>query len=135
LVVHPARVRGSVLPGLLPRIGFIVAIGVVAVEVHHGSGVKLAPIAHTILGVALGLLLVFRTNASYDRYWEGRRLLGVLVNRSRDLARQLVAFLARAGLVEDVDEDAAVGAEDLGVLSVVVRTFLDGHAVAPVCPA
>jgi putative membrane protein len=94
------RVRGSVLPGLLPRIGFIVAIGAVAVEVHHGSGLKLAPIAHTILGVALGLLLVFRTNASYDRYWEGRRLLGVLVNRSRDIARQLVAFLAGDGEAE-----------------------------------
>jgi putative membrane protein len=46
-----------------------------------------------MIGVALGLLLVFRTNASFDRWWEGRKLLGGIVNRTRDLARQLVAFV------------------------------------------
>jgi ion channel-forming bestrophin family protein len=43
--------------------------------------------------VALGLLLVFRTNASYDRYWEGRRLLGGIVNRSRNLVRQATNYI------------------------------------------
>jgi putative membrane protein len=50
-------------------------------------------VAHTMIGVALGLLLVFRTNASFDRWWEGRKLLGGIVNRTRDLARQLHAFV------------------------------------------
>jgi putative membrane protein len=40
---------------------------------------------------------VFRTNASYDRYWEGRRLVGAMVNRSRDLARQVAAYVEDAG--------------------------------------
>lgn len=40
---------------------------------------------HTLLGLVLGLLLVFRTNTAYDRWWEGRKLWGQLVNDSRNL--------------------------------------------------
>src|SRR5262245_48426562 len=38
------------------------------------------------LGLVLGMLLAFRTNTSYDRWWEGRRLWGQLVNDIRNLA-------------------------------------------------
>jgi hypothetical protein len=38
---------------------------------------------------ALSLLLVFRTNSSYDRWWEARKLWGGVVNRSRDIVRQV----------------------------------------------
>jgi putative membrane protein len=48
---------------------------------------------HTLLGVVLGLVLVFRTNTAYERWWEGRKLLGALVNSSRNLAIKLDAFL------------------------------------------
>lgn len=41
---------------------------------------------HAVLGLVLGTLLVFRTNTSYDRWWEGRKLWGQLVNDSRNLA-------------------------------------------------
>jgi putative membrane protein len=41
---------------------------------------------HGILGLVLGTLLVFRTNTSYDRWWEGRKLWGQLINDSRNLA-------------------------------------------------
>src|SRR5437773_7468807 len=41
---------------------------------------------HGVLGLILGTLLVFRTNTSYDRWWEGRKLWGQLVNDSRNLA-------------------------------------------------
>lgn len=51
----------------------------------------------TLTSFALSLLLVFRTNASYGRFAEARQLWGLLLNRSRDLSRQAVAFLpARA---------------------------------------
>jgi putative membrane protein len=53
--------------------------------------VPLGPSFLSILGIILGLLLVFRTNTSYDRWWEGRRLWGQLVNVSRGLAHQLDA--------------------------------------------
>jgi len=87
------QVRGSVVPRHLLRIAIAAAIGVVAVLLLEHRGVKIPTLAHTLVGVALGLLLVFRTNASYDRYWEGRRLIGLIVNRSRDLARQVAAYL------------------------------------------
>lgn len=47
----------------------------------------------SLLGVALGIFLGFRNNAAYDRYWEGRRLWGLLVNTSRSFARNVIAFL------------------------------------------
>ncbi len=53
--------------------------------------VPLGPSFLSILGIILGLLLVFRTNTAYDRWWEGRRLWGQLVNVSRGTARQLAA--------------------------------------------
>ncbi len=48
---------------------------------------------HSILGVILGLFLVLRTNTAYDRWWEGRKLWGKLVNDTRQLAIKLNAFL------------------------------------------
>ncbi|KAJ3027966.1 hypothetical protein HDV00_010711 [Rhizophlyctis rosea] len=41
----------------------------------------------TILGVVMSLLLAFRTNTAYDRYWEGRRLWGTLLTQTRNLQR------------------------------------------------
>jgi putative membrane protein len=55
--------------------------------------VPLGPTMLSLLGIILGLLLVFRTNTAYDRWWEGRKLWGQLVNVSRALARQLDALL------------------------------------------
>lgn len=53
---------------------------------------------HTLVGAVLGLLLVFRTNSSYDRFWEGRKLWGGIVNDSRNLGR-----LASTLLREDTE--------------------------------
>jgi ion channel-forming bestrophin family protein len=50
-------------------------------------------IVHTLLGLVISLLLVFRTNTAYDRWWEGRKLWGSLVNNSRNLALRLNAIL------------------------------------------
>lgn len=48
---------------------------------------------HSLLGIVLGLFLVFRTDSAYDRWWEGRKIWGNLVNDSRDLAFKLNSFL------------------------------------------
>lgn len=45
--------------------------------------------------VILGLLLVFRTNSAYERWWEGRKLWGQLVNESRNMCLK-VKILAEA---------------------------------------
>jgi ion channel-forming bestrophin family protein len=48
---------------------------------------------HSLLGIVLGLFLVFRTNSAYDRWWEGRRLWGALVNSTRNMALKVNACL------------------------------------------
>lgn len=48
--------------------------------------VKNIGMMHSLLGFVISMLLVFRTNTSYDRWWEGRRLLGGLTNVSRNFA-------------------------------------------------
>lgn len=98
--------RGSVAPNLVGRVGIAVVLGLLAVWAHGHSDVAIPPLAHTLIGVALGLLLVFRTNASYGRYVEARELLGRLNNASRDLARQVATYVEphpeRAELHRDV---------------------------------
>jgi len=57
------------------------------------SHVKNISIMHTMLGFVISLLLVFRTNTAYDRWWEGRRMWGALVNNSRNMALKLAVML------------------------------------------
>lgn len=57
---------------------------------HH---LKNIPLMHSLLGFAISMLLVFRTNTAYDRWWEGRKLWGGLVNNSRNLAIKINTFL------------------------------------------
>jgi ion channel-forming bestrophin family protein len=47
----------------------------------------------SLLGIVLSILLVFRTNTAYDRWWEGRKQWGSLVNNTRTLATMLQACL------------------------------------------
>jgi putative membrane protein len=47
----------------------------------------------SLLGIVLSILLVFRTNTAYDRWWEGRKQWGSLVNNTRTLASLLQASL------------------------------------------
>lgn len=50
---------------------------------------------HSLLGIVLGLFLVFRTNSAYDRWWEGRKLWGSMVNSTRNLALKLNGYISR----------------------------------------
>lgn len=56
---------------------------------------KSISIIHTLLGFVISLLLVFRTNTAYDRWWEGRKVWGALVNNSRNLALKLNALISK----------------------------------------
>lgn len=50
----------------------------------------------SVLGFVMSLLLVFRTNSAYDRWWEGRKLWGSLVNCSRNFALKTDALMGEA---------------------------------------
>ena len=56
----------------------------------------------TTVGGALFFLMVFRTNASYDRWWEGRKRWGMVINRTRDFARQTCTFVDEFYLTDNL---------------------------------
>lgn len=58
-------------------------------QLSKSSYVTNVGMMHSLLGFVLSLLLVFRTNTAYDRWWEGRKLLGSLTNVSRNLAMKI----------------------------------------------
>lgn len=62
-------------------------------KLADNSYVKNITIMHGMLGFVISLLLVFRTNTAYDRWWEGRKMWGSLVNNSRNFAIKLSAML------------------------------------------
>lgn len=55
---------------------------------------------HSLLGIVLGLFLVFRTNSAYDRWWEGRRLWGGIVNSTRNFALKINAYISKGNFDE-----------------------------------
>ncbi len=85
---------------LLPMMIFIGLysgiIGYLEIEywkLSEKSHVKNITMMHGMLGFVISLLLAYRTNTAYDRWWEGRKLWGSLVNNSRNLAIKLSAIL------------------------------------------
>jgi putative membrane protein len=83
--------KGSVLPRLLPRL-FILFLYTIAVVYFRDSLLEyhlyINPAIFTLFGIALAIFLGFRNTVSYDRFWEGRKLWGALLNDTRSLARQ-----------------------------------------------
>lgn len=83
--------KGSVLPQLLPRLGLLIIYSGVLVYFRDflmQYHLHINPAIFTVFGIALALFLGFRNNVSYDRFWEGRKLWGTLLNDTRSLARQ-----------------------------------------------
>jgi putative membrane protein len=73
----------------------VYTLAVTYVELHYQEqlGFKSTTSIHSLLGFVIGLLLVFRTNTAYDRWWEGRKQWGALVNNSRNLAIKINAIV------------------------------------------
>ncbi|WP_224247173.1 bestrophin family protein [Hyalangium gracile] len=91
---HFFDLKGSMVREIVGRmlVSTVWAVGVVAFH-RYVRPVDIPSTVHGLVGVALGLLLVFRTNSSYDRFWEGRKLWGGIVNETRNLARAAGVFL------------------------------------------
>jgi putative membrane protein len=94
---HLFDVKGSMVREIMGRVLTCVAWSVLVVLLYQLSFMRWIAIpstVHSLVGVALGLLLVFRTNAAYDRFWEGRKLWGSITNESRNLGRMASVLLA-----------------------------------------
>ncbi|MFO0952496.1 MAG: bestrophin family ion channel [Isosphaeraceae bacterium] len=94
---HLLDIEGSMVREIIGRVALCTTFGLGVVVLHYMvRTIDISPTTHTLVGVALGMLLVFRTNASYDRFWEGRRMWGSIINESRNLARGTKTYVAPA---------------------------------------
>lgn len=101
------QIKGSVIGAIYQRVLWCGVFGVLISVLHHYK----LPVSQPILGsvipsIVLGLLLVFRTNTAYERFWEGRKIWGSIVNTIRNLARQIWVSVDERGL-EDKDNKIA----------------------------
>jgi len=93
---HKSDTVRKLFPIMLAIGIYSAAVGYLEVEyfkIGKNDYIHNIPIMHGMLGFVISLLLVFRTNTAYDRWWEGRKLWGSLVNNSRNLAIKLSAML------------------------------------------
>lgn len=89
------------------------------VGVTSHDNLKNLTILHSLLGFVISLLLVFRTNTAYERWWEGRKLWGALVNNSRNLAIKIHATVGQ----ED-KEEARYFSRSISMYARVLRAHL-----------
>jgi ion channel-forming bestrophin family protein len=79
--------QGAATPRVLPPVAVFGAIAtVVFLASRYGTYLGFPAGPHEVAGALLGLILVARTNGGYERWWEGRRLWGGIVNQARNLA-------------------------------------------------
>ena len=106
------RWQGSVIPAILPRVILCSVFGFF-VSLLHEFGISLSwpAVSEVVPSIVLGLLLVFRTNTAYERFWEGRKAWGTLVNTVRNIARQIWGAIA-----ENKPEDRKAKIEALRLL-------------------
>lgn len=84
------QIKGSVITSIYKRVIGCGIFGILISVLYYFQ----VPVSQPILGsvipsIVLGLLLVFRTNTAYERFWEGRKIWGSTVNTVRNLARQI----------------------------------------------
>ncbi|WP_394844344.1 bestrophin [Pendulispora brunnea] len=87
---------GFALPRIWRRVLTVTLISVAVTILHREVDVfhyPITPVPFTLIGLALSIFLGFRNSAAYDRFWEGRKLWGALVNTSRSLTRQALTLL------------------------------------------
>lgn len=91
-------IQGSVTPIVISNVLIFGMIAAIICAFDHyleeifqvNLGLEVGP--HEIAGAALGLLLILRTNAGHERWYEGRTLWGGIVNQSRNLAMETLAY-------------------------------------------
>lgn len=105
--------RGSILPIILPRVLLFAGLGGLVSVAHSLEWVtpldRLGELTtNVVCNLVLGLLLVFRTNTAYDRYWEGRKAWGTLVINIRNLAREMQLVIAAPSDRDKAEKQAAL---------------------------
>ena len=122
------QTKGSVISAIYKRVLLSGIFGVLVSILYHFKIPVSQPILSTVIpSIVLGLLLVFRTNTAYDRFWEGRKSWGAIVNTTRNLARQIWISVDEKELK---DKDHKIAALNLLVaFGVATKLHLRGEPV------
>ena len=94
--IRSVALGGFALPRIWPRTLTVTAIATVATVIYEEVPqlhYSLTATPFALVGLPLGIFLGFRNTSAYDRFWEGRKLWGSLVNTSRSLTRQILTVL------------------------------------------
>ena len=85
--------KGSVTPKVMKKVSYVILYTSLVSYLCYLFPPAVLPIGpFEYGGLIMGLILVFRVNAGYDRWWEARKLWGNVVNQSRNLAIILVNY-------------------------------------------
>ncbi len=90
--------RGSILPAIWPQLVFITLLSAVLTWLDLSgrfSFPDISPLPFSLIGIALSIFSGFRNSASYERWWEGRKLLSDMVVHCRSVARLAVAHMGQ----------------------------------------
>lgn len=88
---------GKSLPRTLGRVAIATGLSIGVTTLHEHFPARFPLLTQTpfiLIGLPLGIFLGFRNSAAYDRFWEGRKLWGSLVNVCRSLGRQIMTVPA-----------------------------------------
>lgn len=86
-------IKGSVTPKVITNVIFFIIYAILVSYLGHHYPFLALPVGpFEYGGLILGLLLVFRINAGYDRWWEARKLWGNIVNQTRNLSIILINY-------------------------------------------
>ncbi len=103
------QLKGSVILSVYKNVILLGLFGFVVSILYYLHIPVSQPILGTVIpSIVLGLLLVFRTNTAYDRFWEGRRLWGSLVNDARTLAWQIAVLINDFELEDRLQKQTAM---------------------------
>jgi len=108
--------KGTALQRVWRRVLFTTGVALLVTALDLSQGFfhpNLTTTPFTLIGFALSIFLGFRNSTSYDRFWEGRKLWGALVNTTRSITRQILTLIgpqpgAAAGAAPDEAELAAL---------------------------
>lgn len=124
------QIRGSVVQSILPRTLIVALFGVLISGLDRlGWPVGIPVLVAFVPNIVLGLLLVFRTNTAYDRFWEGRKWWGSLINDVRNLARQIWVAIQEEGPEDRHQKERALRL--LVAYAIAMKLHLRSHPLNP----
>lgn len=84
-------VLGKIKIELILVVAYVIAFDLVH-RFYETEAMNIPIAIPTIIGTVISLLLAFKSNQAYDRWWEARMIWGAIVNDSRTLLRQVIGF-------------------------------------------